>query len=335
MKILHIMATSGGGVGGLEQHTFNLVNALAEQHEVHLIADAVYAQCVKPNVNFHAFNFKRSRWSPFLIYELLKLIREIQPEVLHSQAGKAAAILAPWLKKINCASVATIHGMKNNLKPFLPFDQVIAVSEKIREKFGSFNRIHTIYNGIELQQTDAEYQPKAQIHALAVGRLVEVKGFLQLIDAWQDIDAHLSIVGEGNQRLELEQKIQQLGLTDKINLLGQRTDVAALLAQSDCLIISSFKEGGPITLAEALLTETPVLATDVGMVSHFLPTDYICENNQPERMNALLKAKLRHREIMQKELKQNFVHAKNALSFEQMVQQTEQLYTQLLKQKQD
>ena len=37
MKIVQVLATSGG-VGGLEQHTFNLVNELSQQHEVHIIA---------------------------------------------------------------------------------------------------------------------------------------------------------------------------------------------------------------------------------------------------------------------------------------------------------
>lgn len=332
MKIVQIMATSGGGLGGLEQHTFNLVNALAQEHEVHLIADAAYAQYLKSNVIFHRFNFKRSRWNPFLIYELLKLIREIKPELLHAQAGKAAAILAPWLKQIQCPTVATIHGMKNNLTPFLKFQHVIAVSDKIRQKFGSFSPITTIYNGIKLIQTNTIFQNKPYIQALAVGRLVDVKGFLELIEAWHDIDAKLWIVGKGNQRPLLEQKIQQLNLEDKVTLLGHRTDVNELLLQSDCLIISSFKEGGPITLAEALLTETPVLATDVGMVSAFLPSDYICDNNTPVCMNKLFKAKLRSRQTMQIELKHSFEHANNALSFDQMVQQTELLYDQLVKQ---
>ena len=333
MKIVHIMATSGGGLGGLEQHTFNLVNALAQEHEVHLIADVAYAQYLRSNVIFHRFNFKRSRWSPFLIYELLRLIRKIQPELVHAQAGKAAAILAPWLKQIQCPAVATIHGMKNNLKPFLAFHHVIAVSDKIRQKFGSFASITTIYNGITLIQANTVFQNKPYIQALAVGRLVNVKGFLELIEAWHDIDAQLWIVGEGNQRSLLEQKIQQLNLTDKVKLLGHRKDVNELLLQSDCLIISSSKEGGPITLAEALLTKTPVLATDVGMVSAFLPSDYICENNTPVCMNALLKAKLGNRQNMQIELEDSFERANNTLCFDQMVQKTEQLYDQLLKQK--
>ncbi|MFE1726418.1 glycosyl transferase, partial [Acinetobacter baumannii] len=41
MKIVQVLATSGG-VGGLEQHTFNLVNELALNHEVHVIAHPCY-----------------------------------------------------------------------------------------------------------------------------------------------------------------------------------------------------------------------------------------------------------------------------------------------------
>lgn len=328
MKVIQVLATSGG-VGGLEQHTINLVNALSKRYEVHLIADAGYAHYLAENVHFHAFNFKRSRWNPFLVYELLNCIKQIQPQILHAQAGKAAAILSPWLARIPCASVATIHGMKNHLKAFMRFDHIIAVSEKIAKKIPCTHKVSTIYNGIHLEIGATEQPTQQSIHAIAVGRLVEVKGFLALVEAWQGIDAQLSIVGDGPQADVLAQKIEMLGLTQRVKLLGQRHDVLQLLQNSDCLIISSFKEGGPITLAEALLTQTPVLATDVGMVSAFLPPSHMCQNNNPALLNTLIQRQLADRASMQISLQAAFEKAQQHLHFEQMLSKTEALYLQL------
>ncbi len=56
MKIVQVLATSGG-VGGLEQHTFNLVNELSQQHEVHIIAHPCYADKFNAHVCFHAVDF--------------------------------------------------------------------------------------------------------------------------------------------------------------------------------------------------------------------------------------------------------------------------------------
>ena len=62
-----------------------------------------------------------------------------------------------------------------------------------------------------------------------MGRLVDVKGFDVLIEAWQGIDAQLWIVGDGEQYQVLQQKIKELNLVDKIQLLGYRDDVTELL----------------------------------------------------------------------------------------------------------
>jgi ABC-type lipopolysaccharide export system ATPase subunit len=51
LRIAHVMATAGGVMGGLEKHTFELCAALAEKHEVHLLADKPYVLLV-PKILF-------------------------------------------------------------------------------------------------------------------------------------------------------------------------------------------------------------------------------------------------------------------------------------------
>lgn len=329
MKIVQVMATSGG-MGGLEKHTLDLCHGLAQHHhEVHLIADFSYQQNINQDITLHPFDFSRSRWNPFLNYELVKLIKQLKPDVLHAQASKATSILAPWLKQFHCRKIATIHGIKSNLKPFMAFDDVIAVSGKIKEKFPVSESVHVVWNGVNQvldQCKDAVKYKNQSIIALAIGRLETVKGFHILIDAWKGINAELWIVGDGTQYQALKTQIEQLNLNDRVKLLGFRSDISDLLNQVDCFVISSLKEGGPITLAEALLNRTPVLSTNVGMVPDFIDAQFMCEPNSIEQMERLISINLKSRGEMLPQFEEAFIKADQNLKFESMLQKTENIY---------
>ncbi|WP_180172345.1 glycosyltransferase family 4 protein [Acinetobacter sp. YH12023] len=328
MKIVQVMATNGG-MGGLEKHTLDLCHGLAQHHEVHLIADQSYQQKLSANITLHAVDFSRSRWNPFLIYELVEKIKQLQPDILHVQASKAASILAPWLKQFSCKNIVTVHGMKSNLKPFMAFDQIIAVSGKIKEEFPASQSVQVIWNGgnqLLSPVKDIVIKKNKPIIALAIGRLETVKGFHILIEAWRNINSELWIVGDGTQYQVLKTQIAQLNLNDRVKLLGFRSDIPELLTQADCLVISSLKEGGPITLAEALLSHTPVLSSNVGMVADFIDEQFICEPDSVEQMASLISSALKPKAQMLPLFEKAFIKAEQNLKFESMLAQTENLY---------
>lgn len=275
---MHIcMVMAGNEEGGLEKHTVELANALVRAGQtVTLIAHQKYAGRVE-GVTFKALDLSKSRKNPILLWQLYKTIQSTHPDLLHVQASKAAAMLAPLLRWLNIPSVVTVHGLKKNIKSFQRFDRIITVSSKVADLFPDQSKIRIVFNGIQQSELNQiKPAPQQPLQAIAIGRLVQVKGFDLLIEAWQDIDAHLNIVGDGPEREALQQQINQLNLTEKIRLLGQRDDINALLHQADFLVISSRKEGGPYTLAEALLMQCPVISTDVGMVSQVLAESMIC-----------------------------------------------------------
>jgi glycosyltransferase involved in cell wall biosynthesis len=105
----------------------------------------------------------------------------------------------------------------------------------------------------------------------AVGRLSREKGFSFLIRALgrlvdQSIDAELWIAGEGPQRASLESLASNLGLRDRVQLLGHRDDVIDLYHGMDAFVVSSAREGLPNVLLEAMALELPVVATRVAGV---------------------------------------------------------------------
>lgn len=67
-----------------------------------------------------------------------------------------------------------------------------------------------------------------------------------------------------------------------------------LMQQADFLVISSRNEGGPYTLAEALLVHCPVISTDVGMVAEVLPAELICPANDVTALHDLIQQHVQH-----------------------------------------
>lgn len=89
-----------------------------------------------------------------------------------------------------------------------------------------------------------------------VGRLSDVKNHDFLIDIFSEILkekplSKLIIVGEGDKRLELEEKIKRLNLEDKIFLLGVRDNIHELLCAFDAYVFPSKYEGLSLSLVEA------------------------------------------------------------------------------------
>jgi glycosyltransferase involved in cell wall biosynthesis len=101
----------------------------------------------------------------------------------------------------------------------------------------------------------------------AMGRLAPQKGFDLLIKAFGLCArkyAHWSLVilGEGEERSRLEALIRELGLNDRVSLLGQVRDTSIVLRKADIFVLSSHYEGFPMALVEAMACGLAVLSTD-------------------------------------------------------------------------
>ncbi|MCH7412393.1 glycosyltransferase [Belliella sp. R4-6] len=105
---------------------------------------------------------------------------------------------------------------------------------------------------------------------ISYGRLLQVKGFGELIEAFGKVNekypkSSLVIYGEGNQRSELEKLIEQLGLKDKVSLPGVISNVTEKLFDADCFVFPSWYEGFSGALVEAMMSGIPIIASDIPM----------------------------------------------------------------------
>jgi glycosyltransferase involved in cell wall biosynthesis len=153
----------------------------------------------------------------------------------------------------------------------------------------SEDKIITIYNGVDLKRYGHPVDRIAVRTQLGLGvddQLVATVGTLRiekghkfLIDAVamilpQHPDLHFLFIGDGELEADLQAQVQSLNLSDHIHFLGNRSDVAALLAASDFFVSSSISEGLSMALLEAMAAGKPIVVTAVsGTKSVMVPNE--------------------------------------------------------------
>lgn len=105
--------------------------------------------------------------------------------------------------------------------------------------------------------------------ALCIGRLTSEKNFTLAIDAVkkareEEYDIGLTILGDGPLKSVLQEKVQNLGLIGRVELVGEK-EIASYLATADIVLVPSVFEGYGLVIVEALAAGIPVLAMDVGV----------------------------------------------------------------------
>jgi sugar transferase (PEP-CTERM/EpsH1 system associated) len=146
------------------------------------------------------------------------------------------------------------------------------------------DRVHQIYNGVD----SARFRPRDGGNPLAefpgglpedafvvgaVGRMVEVKDQLTLVDAFAELlgerpdlrrRLRLVIVGDGPMRARCAERLASAGAAELAWLPGKRADVAELMRGMDLFVLPSLGEGISNTILEAMACGLPVAATRVG-----------------------------------------------------------------------
>jgi glycosyltransferase involved in cell wall biosynthesis len=174
-----------------------------------------------------------------------------------------------------------LRSLSEWLKPFTyrKADVIVANSEKLAEDFG--NKVHrdvvTIYNPIDFDEIckkeKEEIEPELLAEAkeyedrllIAVGRLTTQKDYDTLLKGFaasRHKDTMLWIIGEGAQRGHMETLIRELGIENRVRLLGYQNNVYKYLKYGTIYVLSSRYEGCPNSLIEAVAVGLPCIAAD-------------------------------------------------------------------------
>ena len=238
---------------------------------------------------------------PAGVVRLTRLLRAWRPEIVHTQVfgadvyGRISATLARV--PIVLSTVQTMpydpqlgpfysrkRKVVDRLTARLWVDRFVAVSEAVREglsrEFGiRSSQISLIPNGVDLTRFAPRPAGRSAVRAslglvdaemvvLIVGRLIPEKNHATLIRAihglgreWSRV--RLLIVGEGPLRVDLERLTDELGMRERVMLLGARTDVERVHAAADVFVLPSLREGFPVALLEAMASALPVIASSI------------------------------------------------------------------------
>lgn len=183
----------------------------------------------------------------------------------------------------------------------LPFwermDAVICVSQvavdSFRRRYPSLaEKTHLIYNFFDTKQILSKGAEPCALTGLrptllSVGRMTEPKAYSRFLDVLARIrDAGFEfswhVLGDGIQRQEIEAKIKELNLSDRVNLHGLTDNPYKYMKNCDLFVLPSAWEGFPTVTVEAKLLGCPVLATDVAGIREQLihgKTGWIVDND--------------------------------------------------------
>lgn len=167
------------------------------------------------------------------------------------------------------------------------FEKVICVSQKVKFEmvslFGTGEKTIVLYNPIDIEdilkkaqiQIGVKRPLRGEIRLLTVGSLVPVKGFMRLLICVRKLcddglDLNLTIVGEGPERQQLENKVHSLSLDDRVLFTGFEPNPYPYFLNTDIFVSSSFAEGFSTVISEALILGLPIVATECSGVKEQL-----------------------------------------------------------------
>lgn len=190
----------------------------------------------------------------------------------NSKAKKAAWVHCDL--KIRTTDTAAL--VKKCMPWYKKFDKVVCVSENVRqsfvELFGGKPEAVVVYNTVDDQEIkDKANKPlaieKRKLTVATAGRLCDQKGYDRLLKAHKRLmedgfDYDLWLLGEGPQRQQLEQFIEEENLSDSVKFLGFQENPYPYFKKADLLVCASRYEGFSTFITEGVILGKPVLTTD-------------------------------------------------------------------------
>ena len=255
---------------------------------------------------------------------LYRMMRKGRFDLVHAHSSKAGLLGRLAARAAGVPSVVfTSHGWpfsqgrsfwKRSLLAFLErlagylTNSIVCVSEYERQlalkcKVARSRKLVTIHNGLPLQtgrslgRTTVRWEiglAESDVAITMIARLSPPKDPGTLLQASLRLPRagwKMLLVGDGPLSLRAADFIGAHGLSDRVRLMGARTDIVDLLAASDIFVLSSRSEGLPLAIIEAMMAGLPVVATRVGGVAELVEdgvTGYLVSPRDPAALATAL-----------------------------------------------
>ena len=236
------------------------------------------------------------------------------------------------------------------------FDRHLAIKNKIAKP----EKIIKIYNGLDIDNlkflskeeagkfieskipacakvsTDRQttnYQLQTTNLAVTIANFYKNKGLKFLILAIarisNDHKFNFVIIGDGPEKENLKNLIENHRLENKITLTGYIPDACRYLKAFDLFVLPSVKEGQPWTILEAMAAQTPIVATNIAGIPETIENEksgLLIEPADPEALAGAIEKMLTHPSLAQECVKNALITVKEKFGIEEMVKRNEELF---------
>lgn len=303
-----VVYTDAAGVGGAEISLKHLTAAVAGQVEIAVLGTCETVVEAISAGGVLAKTVPAIGWRSWLAHR--RVLQQICPDVVHLN------LCTPWAGAIGLAAALTLPDARVVRVDQLPLrttdavalwrtralslrvDAHVAVGETSARQMENFyalgrHSVLSIPNGVPDSHPPQPPSPSEQLVIGSVGRLDRMKAHDILLRAIVQVEGvRVVILGEGDQRQALEKLAIELGVSDRLTLVGWVAQPRDRLGQFDLVAMPSRSEGFPLAIVEAMLAARPVVATRVGSIPEAVTdgeTGLLIEKDDVDGLSAALK----------------------------------------------
>ena len=328
-------------------------------------------QLNQESLQFHPISFRRSStglWQELrTLNELRRLYREIQPDIVHHVTIKPVlygTLVARWVGGIQILNAISglgylfiAQGWKSFIrqKILLWGYRAILHSKKVWILFQNpddqalFTKHKIIYpehafkikgSGVDLQQFAYSPIPKGRIKIILVARMLWDKGVGEFVESatvltQQGIDADFLLVGSvdsGNPESISAKQLEEWNRSGVVKWLGERADIAQLLAESHIAVLPSYREGLPKSLIESAAIGRPIITTNVPGCREVVKeggNGFLVPARDSEKLAATIKRLIDNPKLLTTMGKKSRLMAEQEFSIQKVTSKTLALYSKI------
>jgi glycosyltransferase involved in cell wall biosynthesis len=364
-RVLHILANLGAGgaermavhiVRGINRHRFEPAvvaysGRVGSDLEQQLDDDGLKTWFLDKGPGFG--------WRTY--HRLHRVFKEFRPDIVHTHVHVMRYALPSLVYFKPRLMVHTVNNIAEcEIEPRARWLQRLAYRQGVipvavaREVAASLERLYgiggcrVVWNCIPTdlyaspQTTRAVWRAKQgfledDILFVCVARFAPQKNHGLLINAFakgpaSDPRAHLVLAGEGALRAELQERVNQLGLTSRVHFLGLRTDIPDVLGAADVFVLGSDYEGNPLAVIEAMAAGLPIASTAVGGVPELLENGkegFIVQPGRAEQLAEAMTTLLKDGNLRRAMGAAAATQAKEKFDVSAMIRAYEELYNEI------
>ena len=220
--------------------------------------------------------------------EIRAVLAELKPELVTTHSNKAGLLGRLAARSLQIPVIHTSHGFLFSGRPKSFNGRFYRLMEKIAAGLGNIviavsqsefeaaqrlkvipaEKMTVVHNGLpDLEPLQLAAPTAAPPRLVMVARFTEPKDHSTLVKALGNLKQcswTLQLIGDGAGQNRVVRLAEDLGIAERISFLGVRADVPAILAGSQIFILSSKREGFPLSILEAMRAGLPVVASAVG-----------------------------------------------------------------------